>query len=218
MESNWAAENLQTIRTLMERSAVYRRALAPVMIYVGVVGIVAAGAGWGLRISDSGIFAIYWMAVSLVAIAGAFILVRRQTLKSAEPFWSPPTRRIAQAMLPALVVGFIFGLLLAIKFFHIDEGDDSPSAWVLIPIWTLLYGLALHAAGFFMPRGIRWFGWAFIFMGSALLVLIINGRLLADQGVDIPPHLLMGVLFGLSHLAYGIYLYFTEPRKNESLS
>ncbi|MDB6016752.1 MAG: hypothetical protein JWR19_1241, partial [Pedosphaera sp.] len=31
MKSDWAAEHLQTIRTLMERSAIYRRALAPVM-------------------------------------------------------------------------------------------------------------------------------------------------------------------------------------------
>ena len=35
METNWAAEQLQTIRTLMERSAVYRRALAPIMLFAG---------------------------------------------------------------------------------------------------------------------------------------------------------------------------------------
>jgi hypothetical protein len=29
-------------------------------------------------------------------------------------------------------------------------------------------------------------------------------------------HVMMGVLFGASHLAYGVYLYFTEPRKNEA--
>src|SRR6266446_9747026 len=39
MESNWAAEHLQVIRTLMERSAVYRRALAPIMIFNGIVGV-----------------------------------------------------------------------------------------------------------------------------------------------------------------------------------
>jgi len=48
MESNWAAEHLQVIRTLMERSALYRRALAPIMIFNGVVGLAAAGLGWGL--------------------------------------------------------------------------------------------------------------------------------------------------------------------------
>ena len=54
MESNWAAENLQTIRTLMERSAVYRRALAPVMTYVGVVGIIGGVAGQLLGMTNGG--------------------------------------------------------------------------------------------------------------------------------------------------------------------
>ena len=46
MESNWAAEHLQVIRTLMERSAVYRRALAPVMIFNGCLGCIAAVKWW----------------------------------------------------------------------------------------------------------------------------------------------------------------------------
>jgi hypothetical protein len=45
MESNWAAEQLQTIRTLMERSAVYRRALAPIMLFAGLTGLVTMGLG-----------------------------------------------------------------------------------------------------------------------------------------------------------------------------
>jgi hypothetical protein len=209
MESNWAAENLQTIRTLMERSAVYRRALAPVMIFVGMAGVVGAAAGWWLKIEDGSLFAGYWMAISFVAVAGAFMLVRRQALKSAEPFWSPPTRRIAQAMFPALLIGFVFGLIAAV---HLVHHRDDPFSVVLVSIWSLLYGLALNAAGFFMPRGIRWFGWAFIIAGLGLFL-----RLDSILGMgDYLPHLLMGVLFGASHLAYGIYLYFTEPRKNEA--
>ena len=45
METNWAAEQLQTIRTLMERSAVYRRALAPIMLFAGFAGVLAAAGG-----------------------------------------------------------------------------------------------------------------------------------------------------------------------------
>ena len=45
MDSNWASEQLQTIRTLMERSAIYRRALAPIMLVAGAAGVVAAGIG-----------------------------------------------------------------------------------------------------------------------------------------------------------------------------
>ena len=45
MEANWATDHLQVIRTLMERSALYRRALAPIMLTCGVIGIAAATAG-----------------------------------------------------------------------------------------------------------------------------------------------------------------------------
>jgi hypothetical protein len=208
MEPNWAAENLQTIRTLMERSAIYRRTLAPVTTYVGIVGIAGGVAGQLLKMINGGVSVVYWMLVSLVAIAGAVLLVRRQALKSGEAFWSPPTRRIAQAMFPPLLVGCVIGVVVAYSCF-IDE-QYHPSGADILPIWATLYGLALTAAGFFMPRGIKWFGWAFIVAGVVLLVELDYGK-----GGHFP-HLLMGVLFGCSHLAYGIYLYFTESRKNEA--
>src|SRR5437588_4347597 len=111
MESNWAAEHLQVIRTLMERSAVYRRALAPIMIFVGLLGVAGGTAGWALGIRSKPGFIGYWSGVGLLALVGSFLLVRRQALKEAEPFWSPPTRRIAQALLPPLFTGSIAGLL-----------------------------------------------------------------------------------------------------------
>ena len=45
MQSDWAAENLQVIRTLMERSAIYRRALGPMTTFAGGLGTAAAIAG-----------------------------------------------------------------------------------------------------------------------------------------------------------------------------
>src|SRR5438132_963526 len=119
MDTNWAAEHLQVIRTLMERSAVYRRALAPVMILNGVLG--TAG-------------------------------------------------------------------------------------------WIILYGCGFHAAGFFMPRGMKVFGWALILGGCALLAIGIPDRYHRLEH----SHAIMGFFFGLLHLAYGTYLYFTEKRRNET--
>src|SRR5437763_13582429 len=107
MDTNWAAEHLQVIRTLMERSAVYRRALAPIMILNGVLGTIGALIGTALGIDLPRSFILYWACVALVAMAGSFVLVRRQALKASEPFWSPPTRRITQALLPPLVAGAI---------------------------------------------------------------------------------------------------------------
>jgi hypothetical protein len=215
MEPDWAAEHLQTIRTLMERSALYRRALAPIFTFVGAVGIVAAVVGWWLKIESISAFAIYWMAVCLVAIGGALMLVRKQALKHGEKFWSPPTRRIAQAIVPALLIGLVSGVAAVLLFMGLNNNDFPRSAVCicLIIIWTLLYGLALHAAGFFTPRGIRFFGWGFIIAGLLVFVLLALDFL---PDPHISPHWVMGLLFGVSHLACGIYLYFTEQRKNEA--
>src|SRR6202453_5105818 len=139
VETNWAAEHLQTIRTLMERSALYRRALAPISICVGGLGVLAAAGGLALKIELPGRFAIYWLAVSLVAVLGALLLVRRQAIKHGENFWSPPTRRVAQAMIPPLVVGLAFGLMGAKWSPEFQERYDSKTiSFGLIIFWTLL--------------------------------------------------------------------------------
>jgi hypothetical protein len=206
MDSNWAAEHLQVIRTLMERSGLYRRALAPIMIFNGAIGIAAGLFGWVLKIVTVQGFIALWAGTAMLALAGSFVLVRRQALKESEPFWSPPTRRVAQALLPPLFIGFIIGLLALLS-------PGSEFWWALPAFWMLLYGCALNAAGFFMARGIKLLGWLFVFCGCAL----IAARCFAT-GPDWLPlgHGMMGLVFGGLHLLYGIYLYFTEKRRNET--
>jgi hypothetical protein len=206
MESNWAAEHLQVIRTLMERSALYRRALAPVMIYNGTLGILGALIGWSRRIDTVRGFILFWACVAAIGLAGSFLLVRRQALKESEPFWSPPTRRVTQAMLPALFAGMILG---AVAFMALGSLPTLGMLWLPLG-WVILYGCAFHAAGFFMPRGMKIFGWAFVIGGCALFALgIPDGANRRDYAYGI-----MGFFFGGLHLAYGVYLYFTEQRKN----
>src|SRR5438309_2986135 len=169
MEANWAAEHLQTIRTLMERSALYRRALAPIMIFNGAVGTAAAIVGYSLGIDAPRSFILFWAGVGVLALAGSFLLVRRQALKESEPFWSPPTRRVTQAMMPPLVAGLILSVATWVELGSMPENLASVSALLWLPLcWVILYGCAFHAAGFFMPRGMRIFGWAFILGGFCL--------------------------------------------------
>jgi hypothetical protein len=151
METDWAVKNLQVIRTLMERGAVYRRALAPVMGAVGLTGMVAG------------------------------VLAAALKVRTAE------------------------GLI----FLSIAPGG-SLAIWLLVPGWMVLYGCALHAAGFFMPRGFKLFGWAFIGAGCFLGAGLCLGGPPSAAGVNWA----MGALFGGSHLAYGVYLYFTEKDGN----
>ncbi|HWH67966.1 MAG TPA: hypothetical protein VNT26_01165, partial [Candidatus Sulfotelmatobacter sp.] len=60
---------------------------------------------------------------------------------------------------------------------------------------------------------IKLLGWLFILCGCALMATRCHAATtlsLADG------HRVMGGVFGGLHLAYGIYLYFTEQRRNET--
>ncbi|MGH8022020.1 MAG: hypothetical protein ACRED1_00445, partial [Limisphaerales bacterium] len=125
MNSNWAEENLETIRTLMERSALYRRALAPIMLFAGVAGILAATAGLVFRFNSPRQFAGLWLGTAAVVVIGALLIARRQALRDREVFWSPPTRRVARALAPPLAAGLILGLMVSWL------GDLAPFVWAL---------------------------------------------------------------------------------------
>ncbi len=210
MNSNWAAENLQVIRTLMERSAVYRRALAPIMLLAGLLGCAAAAVGFLAHLRSDAGFIELWVGTSVIAGAGAFLLMRQQAIKDREPFWSPPARRIVQAIAPPLIVGAVATLL-----FVIEPAADGLAPILLAPVWMALYGCALHAAGFFIPRGIKWLGWIFVACGSGLLLCLFAGVAVFGRQPE-GSYLAMGATFGLLHLAYGVYLYFTEQRRSET--
>jgi len=209
MEPNQAAEHLQTIRTLMERSAVYRRALAPLMMYCGVLGLVAGVIGDLLPLHSTRGFVLFWAGIAVLALSGSFLLVRRQALRASEPFWSPPTRRVMQALLPGLVAGALAGSVM------VYENPFWYECHYLVPAWCILFGLAIHSAGFFTPQGLKLFGWIFIAAGFLLLAGCVAGESI-NLALFLQPHWLMGLTFGGLHLAYGIYLYFTEPRGKTS--
>jgi hypothetical protein len=213
MESDWASDHLQVIRTLMERASVYRRALAPVMIYNGCLGLAGAGAGILLQVFTPQGFIFFWTGVAVLGLIGSLLLIRRQSMRDQEPFWSPPTRRVTQALLPPMVAGFILSVvvLLGAEGNLHSAGQSLATLWLPLS-WVVLYGCAFHAAGFFMPRGMRLFGWLFIAAGCSSFWLASRETALRPEW----GHAIMGAYFGLLHLAYGVYLYFTEPRGNQA--
>jgi hypothetical protein len=203
MELNSASENLQVIRTLMERSALYRRTLAPIMLYVGTLGIGAAAAGVALNIEPLHQFAALWLGTAVVAVGGAFIIARLQAFKDKESFWSPPTRRVAQALALPLACGLALSVLIA-------SGPGSGARWVFIIPNLLFYACAVHAAGFFMPRGIQKFAWLIFALAIVATCILPNLAPRPNARLD---HALMGFFFGALHVAYGVYLRASEQRK-----
>jgi hypothetical protein len=109
---------------------------------------------------------------------------------------------VAQAIAPPLTAGMFVGLILA--YVGLAKAVD------LTFIWLLFYGCALNSAGFFMPRGMKLFGWIYILLACACMaILAVN-----SGPREISAHWLMGFFFGGLHLAYGAYLFLTEKGKN----
>jgi len=153
-------------------------------------------------------FISLWAGTGGLALAGSFLLVRRQALKESETFWSPPTRRVGQAMLAPLFIGSMAGL-----FALACPGWDFLQPSALPAFWMVLYGCALNTAGFFMHRGIKLLGWIFVLCGCGMMAV----RCFAGGPLSLlAAHCVMGIAFGGLHLAYGIYLYFTEKGRNEA--
>jgi hypothetical protein len=215
MNPNWAEENLQTIRTLMERSAIYRRALGPIMLFAGALGVIAANAGLFFDLNSPRAFGALWLGTAVIVVAGAFLIARRQAIKDKDNFWSPPTRRVAQALLPPLLAGMFLTIPLVI-------GDSNGLTSLATMIWIMFYGCALHAAGFFMPRGIKYLGWLFIAGSCAMFYALFKILILNDPNApwlinfffdnNSGAHWIMGFFFGVLHLAYGAYLFLTEKK------
>ncbi len=218
MDTNWAAEHLQVIRTLMERSALYRRALAPLMFLAGGAGLLGAAGGWLLPIELPRSFAVYWLGIAVVTLAFALVLVRRQALKESEPFWSPPARRVSQAFFPPMLAGLLItvAFLLGAGRARLAESMTFYAAnllaFVWLPaLWLVLYGCGLRAAGFFLPRGMKLFGLLLVLGGCGLLLLPFGQPPTSRTG-----HLAMGLFFGALHLAYGLYLSVTESHREKA--
>lgn len=190
----------------MERSALYRRALAPTVGVVGLAGLLGGAVGMASGARTSVGFVLHWSLVACAAITAAFLVIRRQALTAGEPFWSPPARRVGTAMVPAFVAG------AAVTAFCLHLGVADVVTLVLPGFWMLFFGCAIHSASFFMPRGMRLFGWGYVVVGGAWLLageVVSHMRSFPSDSV-MAGHALMGFAFGLGHLAYAGYLYLTE--------
>ena len=208
MDSNWAVQNLQTIRTLMERSALYRRALAPIMLSAGFIGLGGGCGGYFLKPGTTLVFVGYWVAICAVVMFVTFFIARSQAIKESEPLLTPPTRRIAWA----LAAPFFGGAAMTLPVLLNQRVSDTGPVLGIISIWLMFYGCGLCSAGFFVLRGVKLLGSMFVLCGAFLVVSeSLWPHLFSDAAV---PHLIMGLTFGGLHLASGIYLYFTEPGKN----
>jgi uncharacterized membrane protein YeaQ/YmgE (transglycosylase-associated protein family) len=109
VDHNAAREQLETIRTLMERASTYRRALAPAMTSVGLIGTLAGLAAPFVIRDSARSFAFYWLAVGLAGACTAFLLMRRQAFAAGEP------KLFAAALITTMLAGSLLSIVVLLK-------------------------------------------------------------------------------------------------------
>lgn len=201
-----AEQHLAVIRTLMERSTLYRRALGPLFLMAGSLGVVTAVAGMLLPLGNHGAgFLGLWLVTVVVVLTLALVMTRRQAGRDQEPFWPGPARRVTMAFAPPLLVGAALTGLMVVGSWC------PPNLLALVVLWVLSYGFALHAAGSLTPRAVRYLGLVFLLTGVLLAIGAWQGNLGHTPRIA---HGLMGTTFGGFHLLCGLYLVVIKKGSN----
>lgn len=222
-----AEENLQMIRSLMERTATYRAVSVPSAAWAGSLSIVALFINLTIILFQhyfsSMDFLFLWLSVLVLAAIGNTILLYRDSRRTGNSFPSPALLSALWAMLPAFLVAGIVTLIMVLLQLAGNHGSQD---FVAAPLWMLLYGLALLGTQYFAPQSIIILGWSFLLSSFVALPLMLLGLFYVtisalDNGIrciflDWFPSALMAATFGCFHLVYAAAVH-CSIRKSRSL-
>src|SRR5256886_2218839 len=153
-----ALDNLQFIRSTMERAGSFTAVPGWGMV---VVGCTALAATWlALRQSRDADWLAVWLgdAVLGVVVGGAAMIQKARAAN--DPLLSGPGRRFGLSFLPPIVVGALLTISL-----------HRAGLFALMPgMWLLLYGTAVATAGAFSVRVVPPVGvWLLVVRAGALV-------------------------------------------------
>jgi hypothetical protein len=183
----------------MERTCKYQLLTARAGLAAGCMAVV--GSLLFLRVNQENIlldaanpvhFGAVWSLVFLGSLLAAFMGTVMRGRERGERVWSRQARAVVLALAPSLFAA------LALTGYFFDQGKHL---W-LPGVWMLCYGQGALATSAYAPRSIRWLGTAFLGLGALTLWL----------GPDwaVP---MMGLAFGLGHIALGVFLLIQERRE-----
>ena len=175
-----AMDNLEFIRTTMERSGSFTAVPGVGGMLMGATALFAAFAAH-LAKSPKAWLAI-WAFEAILAFSIGLAFSYRKALRDGNPLMSRVFRRFVLAMAPSAFVG----LLLTVTLFR--EGLQP----LLPAIWLSLYGLGVSSAGAFSVRVVPLMGVGFVILGG---VAAFAPPAYGDG--------LMAVGFGGLHLIFG---------------
>lgn len=160
------SQDLERIRALMERATEWSNLSGWSVVVSGLLAAAGAGACFwtGADFELPGharTLATIWGSVFALAAAQGVAFSIANAHRKAEPAWSPLTRQVVVAMLPALFTG------AALTGYAFETGQLD----LLPPCWMLAYGSSLMGLGLFAGRPARVAALAFLAFGAASLFL-----------------------------------------------
>jgi hypothetical protein len=194
MDARQAAQTLEVIRTLMERTCQYQLLTAKASLVAGSLAGAGALAFLWLDASNPWHFGLVWAVVFVGSLTATTVGTVRRGRANGERVWSRQARVVLLALAPSLVAA------LALTVFFFSRGDG----WHLwLPgVWMLCYAQGALATSAYAPAPIRWLGVAVLLLGGVTLALGPAWAVWA-----------MGLVFGLGHLALGAVLLVQERRQ-----
>ena len=205
MNSIQPVDDLQTIRSIMERSSKFLSLSGLSGVLAGIFALAGVAVAWffildlrsygeflaGNLPERTGLLMLLDAAVVLVlAFSGATLFSYRKSQKAGISFWSLTTKRVLFHLLIPLATGGLVVVLLLIR----QQYD------LVIPAMLIFYGLALVNAGKFTFGEIHYLGLSDIALG--LLAAWFTGWGL----------LFWAIGFGVMHIVYGTLMYLRHER------
>ena len=181
--SSRAADNLDFIRSAMERSSTFTAVPGVGGALMGAIGLAAAGLAARQPSGDRWLAA--WLGAAAVAAAIGLAFMMRKARAAGLSVTSVNARRFALGM----AAPFVAGAAITYELWVVRNFT------VMAPAWLLLYGAGLLTGGMFSVPVVRVIGVCFMAVGIAAILT--------------PPewgNLWLGFGFGGLQVAFGIYI------------
>lgn len=187
LDPDEAAESLERIRSVIDRSTRYTHIAWTGIMACGVVGVSAALIGRQLHVDPGarpGEFLCLWAGALVLSILLGVYTAARRAGAAAEPLVSRKLQVVLLGLLPHLVAAvLVTALLVQCGILALAPG-----------FWMLFFGTGILAVGHVLDGEFQVAGWAFVLLGSVAFFLLQRS-----------PHAAMLISFGGLHLALGAY-------------
>lgn len=191
--------DIAEIRSMMERSSKFLSLSGWAGVIAGLFGLVGAYIAFAfLKFKPGGEISetltsqliILGLVLVILAVGAAIFLSYRRAVTREEKIWNKTSKQLMIQMSMPLVSGGLLTLMCLQKG-YLD---------LLIPLTLIFYGIAMFNAGSITFREIK-------FMGLVQVLLGLLSFYFVDYGL-----LFWALGFGLTNMAYGIYIYLKYER------